>query len=188
MNGAAWFLRAVAPAIGILAAAVSVRGDEPLQTIKAQGVSFEAPKTWKSDPPSSRMRLAQLKVEPIEGDAFAAELIVYAFPGGAGTIDDNIKRWQNQFKDKSDNVPKPDVKKVKCKNIEATRVETSGRYHPAQFGGKPEPDRDDARLLGAIVVTDRVSYFLKMVGPDKTMNKLRPEFDALLATLSVKDE
>lgn len=188
MNGAAWFRRAVAPAIGIVAALVAVGGDEPVRTIEAQGMTFEVPKAWKSGTPSSRMRLAELKVEPVEGDDFPAELVVYAFPGGAGSVDDNIKRWQNQFKDKTDNVPKADVKKVKCKNIEATRVETSGRYHPAQFGGKAEPDRDSARLLGAIIVTNRVSYFLKMVGPDKTMNKLKPEFDALLATLSVKDE
>ncbi len=188
MNAVASLRRAIAPAIGILAALVAAGGDEPARTIEAQGVKFEAPKTWKSSTPSSRMRLAELKVDPVDGDDFPAELVVYAFPGGAGTVDDNIKRWRNQFKDKTDNVPEAEVKKVKCKNIEATRVETSGRYHPASFGAKAEPDRDSARLLGAIIVTDRVSYFIKMVGPDKTMTKIRPEFDALLATLTVKNE
>ncbi len=188
MNRGAWFTRALAPAVGILAALVAIGGDEPVQTIKAQGLKFDAPKSWKSGKPSSRMRLAELKVEPTQGDDFAAELVVYAFPGGAGSVDDNIKRWQNQFKDKSDNVPKAEVQKVKCKNIEATRVETAGRYHPAQFGGKAEPDRDNARLYGAIIVTGRVSYFLKMVGPEKTMVKLRPDFDAMLASLTISGE
>ena len=112
---------------------------------------------------------------------FPAELVVFAFPGGVGSVQANLERWKSQFKDKDGNPPKIETKKVKGKNVEVTRVETSGHYHPAQFPGRPaEPDRDDARLLGAIVVTDKVSYVIKMVGPDKTMTKIRPEFDELL--------
>ncbi len=29
-------------------------------------------------------------------------------------------------------------------------------------------------------MTDKASYVIKMIGPDKTMNKIRPEFDELL--------
>ena len=36
----------------------------------------------------------------------------------------------------------------------------------------PEPERENARMLVAIVVTERVGYFLKMVGPDKTMTSI----------------
>ena len=56
-----------------------------------------------------------------------------------------------------------------------TRVETSGHYKPSPIPGMPpEPERENARLLGAIVVTDKVGYFLKLVGPDKTMTTIRP--------------
>ena len=105
------------------------------------------------------MRRAELKVEPIEGDDYPAELVVFAFPGGAGTVEANLERWQKLFKDKDGNPPKIESKKVKGKNVEVTRAETSGHYHPAQFPGTAtEPDRPDARLLGAIVMTDEVSY------------------------------
>jgi hypothetical protein len=68
-----------------------------------------------------------------------------------------------------------------------TRVETSGDYHPTQFpGAKPEPERPGARLLGAIVMTDEVGYYIRMVGPNKTMIKLRPDFDALLSSIGVE--
>ncbi len=187
MKRTSWVKWASVPVVMVLAA--TARGDDtPTKPIEAGGLRFNAPTAWKSSEPSSRMRLAQFTVDPVEGDGYPGELIIYAFPGGAGSVDDNIKRWQNQFKDKSDNVPRADVKKVKGKNVEITRVETAGKYHPAQFGARPEPNRDDARLLGAIVVTDKVSYFLKMVGPDKTMTKIRPDFDALLASLSVKGD
>ena len=115
--------------------------DDPKQTIDAKGLTFEAPKSWKSSPPRRQMRTAQLKVEPIEGDDYPAELVVFAFRGGAGSVEDNLKRWQRLFKDKDGNPPKIESKKVQGKNVEVTQAETSGHYYPASFGGTKEPDR-----------------------------------------------
>jgi hypothetical protein len=111
---------------------------------------------------------------------------VFAFPGGAGSVDANLERWRKLFKDKDGNPPEIQSKTVKGKNVDVTRAETAGHYYPAQFGAAREPDRPDARLLGAIVVGDDVSFFIRMVGPDKTMTKLRPDFDALLATITLE--
>ncbi len=163
--------------------------DKPKKTIDARGLKFQAPESWKTVPTSSQMRAAQLRVQPVEGDDFDAELVVYVFPGGAGGIEANIERWSNQFKDSDGKAPKAESKKVEGKNIEVTRVEVAGHYHPASFPGLPrEPDRADARLLGAIAVTDKVGYYLKMVGPDKTMKELAADFDALIASLEVSDQ
>ena len=91
------------------------------------------------------------------------------------------------FKDKDGNPPEAVTKKVKGKNVEVTRVETSGHYFPARFPGRPaEPDRPDARLLGAIVIGNGTSFFIRMVGPNKTMNKISPDFDALLGSLKLE--
>jgi hypothetical protein len=169
--------------LGLLA----IAADDSKQTIDAKGMKFQAPQSWKSSAPKSQMRRAQLTVDPIEGEEYPAELIVFAFPGGAGTVDANIKRWQNLFMDKDGNLPAIVSKTVKGKNSEVTRVETSGTYHPAQFpGAAAEPERPDARLFGAIVMTDDVGYYIRMVGPNKTMIKLRPDFDALLSSIEVE--
>jgi hypothetical protein len=171
------------------ALALAMGADEPKKTVEAGGLSFKAPESWKTIPTTSSMRKAQLKVEPVAGDDFPAMLVVYAFPGGAGTVDANIKRWQSQFVGPDGSPPKIESKAVKGKNVEVTRVETSGRYKPSPIPGvAPEPERESARLLGAIVVTDRVGYFLKMVGPDKTMAQLRPAFDELISSLEVEDK
>ena len=78
---------------------------------------------------------------------------------------------------------------LKGKNVEVTRVETAGHYKPGAIPGMaPEPERENARMLVAIVPTDKVGYFLKMVGPDKTMTALKPSFDALISSLEVKEE
>jgi hypothetical protein len=174
-------------AIGFLA--LIGGADEPKKTIEAGGLSFQAPDSWKSIPTRSQMRKAQLQVEAVQGDDFPALLVVYAFPGGAGTVEANVKRWQEQFRDADGNPPKIESKTVKGKNVDVTRVETSGHYKPTAFPGvAPEPERENARLMGAIVVTEKVGYFLKMVGPDKTMNSIRPAFDELVSTLEVAEK
>ncbi len=177
--------------IGGLAAValLLIAADDTKQTIDAGGLKFEAPKAWKSNPPPGGMRKAEIKVEPIEGDDYPAELVVFAFPGGAGTVDANLKRWQGLFKDKDGNPPTVESKKVKGKNVELTRAEIKGDYHPARFPGRPvDPDRPNARLLGAIIMGDGASYYIRMIGPDKTMTKLRPVFDELLTTVQVEEK
>jgi hypothetical protein len=189
MKRSSVFGRIAIPGLGAVALIVILAGaDDPKQTIDAKGLTFEAPASWKSNPPTKAMRRAELKVDPIEGDEYAAELVVFAFPGGAGTVEDNLKRWQRLFKDKDGNPPKIESKKVKGKNVEVTRAETSGHYYPAQFGATKEPDRPDARLLGGIVMTDTTGYYIRMVGPDKTMKKLRGDFDDLLSSIKLDEK
>jgi hypothetical protein len=177
------------PAFGVLATAFFLLGaDEPKQTVDAKGMTFEAPKAWKSSPPTTQMRRAQLTVEPIEGDDYPAELVVSAFLGGAGSVEDNLKRWQNFFKDEDGKTPKIESKKVQAKNVEVTQAETSGHYYPASFGGKKEPDRAGARFLGVIVTGKKYSYYIRMVGPDKTMKKLKDDFDEMVKTIKLEEE
>jgi hypothetical protein len=168
--------------------AASVGADGPLQTVDAGGVTFQAPSAWKKLTPRSQMRRAQLEVAPVKGDDDPAELIVFAFPGGAGGVDANVKRWEGMFKDKEGKSAKAEVKKVKAKNADATRVEISGHYFPSNFPGQPrQPNRENYRLLGAIVITDNAGYFLRMVGPDKTVAAARPDFEKLVSSLKVTE-
>lgn len=163
--------------------------DEPKKSVDAGGLTFQAPEAWKSVPTRSTMRRAQLKVDPVSGDDYPATLIVYAFPGGAGSVEANLNRWQSQFQDADGNPPRIESKKVKGKNTDVTRVETAGHYKPSSFPGiAPEPERDNARMYVAVVITDRAGYFLKMVGPDKTMNSIRRAFDDLIASIEVTEK
>jgi hypothetical protein len=181
--------RVIRPVWGALATVVFLMGaDEPKQTIDAKGMTFEAPKAWKSSPPTNQMRRAQLKVDPVEGDDYPAELVVSAIRGGGGSIDDNLKRWQNFFKDEDGNSPKIESKKVQAKNVEVTRAETSGHYYPPAFGGPKEPDRPGARFLGVIIPGEKANYYIKMVGPEKTMKKLKDDFDEMIKTIKLEED
>ncbi|MFO0910232.1 MAG: hypothetical protein U0794_18130 [Isosphaeraceae bacterium] len=180
--------RTVLAALVAVGLSATARADDAkTQEIDAGGLKFEAPATWKSTPPQSQMRRAQLKIEPVKGDEDPAELIVFAFPGGAGTVDANVERWQRQFRDKEGNPPRAEVKVVKGKNVESTRVEIAGHYFPSNFPGQPkQPDRENYRLLGAIVLTDDTGYFLRLVGPEKTITAAKPAFDKLMESFKVE--
>jgi len=167
---------------------IAIGADAPPQTIDAGGMTFQAPASWKSSKPSSTMRRAQLKVDPAEGDPEPAELVVFAFPGGAGTVEDNVSRWQGQFKDKDGKLPKVESKTIKGKNVEVIRVETGGNFVAPEFPGSPKlMNKPDFHLLGAIVQTPSTGYFFKMIGPDKTMAAAEADFDRLITSIVVEE-
>ncbi|MDB5352945.1 MAG: hypothetical protein JWN86_4192 [Planctomycetota bacterium] len=175
-------LRLVAVTFG----ALMIGADTPTQTIKQGGVSFTVPTTWKSSKPGSSMRLAQFKLDPVKGDEDPAELVLFKFAGGGGSVKANLDRWQQQFQDKDGSPPKITTDTRKGKNTDVTFAETSGRYVAAVTPGSPQKfDKSDWRLLGAIVQTQDAGYFFKMVGPDKTMNAAKPAFEAMIKSISL---
>jgi hypothetical protein len=160
-----------------------VAADEPTKTVDAGGLVFTVPAAWKSVPVSNAMQKEKLKIEPVKGDDDGAELIITALPGAAGGVEMNVARWEKTFKDKDGNQAKAEVKKVKGQNVEVSRVEIAGHYTPANFGGPKQPDKPNARLLGAIVITDSNGYFLRLIGPEKTVNAAKADFDKMIASM-----
>lgn len=161
----------------------AIAADAPTQTVSVGELSLDAPSVWKSVKPRSQMIQTQLAVSPVAGDEDPAELAIYAFGGGAGGVEANIKRWQSQFKDADGGAAKIEQKAVKGKNVDVVRAEVAGKYVPPPFARQPE--KPGYRLIGAIVQTDSTGYFLKLIGPDKTVSAARPEFDKMLATIKV---
>jgi uncharacterized cupredoxin-like copper-binding protein len=165
---------------------VAVAADDATQAVKAGALSFKAPASWKKETPKSSMRQAQMKIEPTSGDTEAAELVVFAFPNGAGSVESNIDRWEKQFVDADKKTPKAKVEKKKGINVDVTRVEVSGRYVAAVTPGAAERnDKANYRLLGAIVETKDTGYFFKLTGPDKTVAAASKGFDTLVESMKL---
>lgn len=173
----------------IVAVIVGLAADKPTQKLDAGGLTFEAPADWKSTKPKSTMRRAQMTIEPAKGDSEPAELVVFAFPGGGGSVEANLKRWQDGFRDDQGNAPKIESKVVQGKNVEVTRAETSGRYVAAVSPGSSElNNKPNFRLLGGIVQAGGTGYYFKLVGPDKTVKEATAGFDALLASIRAESK
>lgn len=176
---------AAAPAVA-LAVLVLAGADDANQPAKAGEISFKVPGSWKSEPPKSTvMRKAQFKVNAAEGDADPAELVVFQFRNGAGTVEANVARWEQMFVDADGKPAKAKSAKARGSNVDATRVEVSGRYVAAVMPGSPERhDKPDYKLLGAIVETDANAYFFRLIGPEKTVKAAAPGFDAMIASMA----
>ncbi len=171
----------------VLSAGVAAGAQETkTQPIEARGLSFSVPETWKKLPPTSQMRALEIKVEPSKGDTDAAEFVMFAFPGGAGGVQQNVERWQQQFQDDAGKPPEIKTEKVQGQGVEVTLVETSGRYvAPIKIGQPERYDKPGYRLLGAIVTTADTGYFIKMVGPEQTLKDAREAFVAMAKSMKV---
>lgn len=173
----------------VLTALVAARAaDEKARTIKTNGLSFDVPASWKAEVRDGQgPRIAQARVSAAEGDKEPAELLVFVFPGDAGGVEANLKRWQGMFRDQDGKAPAIESARRKGKNIDVTVAEVAGRYVASVRPGSPERfDKPGFRLLGAIVLAPENAYYFRMVGPDKTMKSARPAFDALVKSIEVQ--
>ena len=129
------------------------------------------------------MRQAQLKIAPAAGDSAPAELVLFVFPGGAGSAQANVDRWQKQFKDPAGATPRSRAPRSRAANTDVTRVEVAGTYTDSFSKAGPQAGY---RLLGAIVESPGAGYFLKLTGPDKTVLAAEKDFDQLIASMTLK--
>ncbi|MGE3820587.1 MAG: hypothetical protein AB7I30_14335 [Isosphaeraceae bacterium] len=175
--------RAATVLAGLVAIALTAADEPKTQTISAGGLTFQAPADWKKAEKLDQMRQAQLGISPAEGDTYPGELVLFVFPGGAGGVEANVQRWRSQFRGEDGAPPKADVRTVPGQNVKVSRVEMAGDYSPPSFTGRPAQPRENARLLGAIVITEDAGYFLRLIGPDKTVKNISGEFDKLIASI-----
>src|SRR5579872_5132659 len=84
----------------------AVRAEESpkTRTVKAGEIKLKVPESWKQQPPTNKLRLAQFTVPKAPGDAEDGEFVVFFFGGATGGTDANVQRWINQFDSKDRNV------------------------------------------------------------------------------------
>lgn len=149
--------------------------------------SIVAPADWTTKPVTSSMRAADFV---LPGKAGEAELIVYYFgSSGAGSIDDNVNRWLDQFQQpdgkSSRDVAK--IEKIKFAGQDATYVSVTGRYlSQGMPGGGGPVDKPDQALLAAIVDSPSGPYYFKLVGPKETVDANAKAFRTMLDSLKLQ--
>lgn len=136
---------------------------------------YKAPDGWVSEKPSSTMRVAQFKLPKADGDPEDAALVIYFFGATqGGTVQANIDRWIAQLQ-QSDGSPSKDKAKTEISTVnglKVTSVDVSGTYTAEMAPGTPGQRHDaDYRLRAAVIETPKGNYFLKLVGPAKTMGR-----------------
>jgi hypothetical protein len=146
------------------------------ETAETGGLDLDAmlsnlPAGWTRTEPTSSMRLAQISLAPAKGDKDSADLAIFHFPGSGGSSAANIERWQNQFKGPKGE-PGPEVAKTDTMMVGLlTVITTDVRGTQLAQGGMMGPDKDvpNSRMIASVIETPSGNWFIKVVGPVKTM-------------------
>ena len=163
-------------------AIVVVAEEKATREVPVKDIKLTVPKAWKQEEPSNKFRVAQFKIDAAEGDKEAADLVVTQFGGGGGGVEENLKRWVNQFAAKD---RKLKVTKGKCPLGEYLIVDAIGTYNKPDgppIAGKTIPVPGQRMLQVMLMAEDKGTYFLKLTGPEKTVTSaaedLRKSFSA----------
>ena len=161
----------------------------PAKETKIGEITLQVPTSWKSEPPTNKLRLAQFKIPAAEGDEHPTELVISSFPGGGGGVDANLKRWVSQFSS--------DGRKVKITTGECPQ----GAYHFSDVkgtyeytaggpfaGGKKElrPNHQSHSIV--LVTKDKEVYFLRLTGPEKAVTAAEKSFRAAFGADASKEK
>jgi len=167
-------------AVCVLAVIGSARAEDKKGTsVELAGMKSTTPATWKEETPSNNMRMAQFKIPKAEGDKDDAELAVFAFPGGSGSVKDNLARQLVKFIEEG---RKEKVDKLTVGGIEATYQDVSGTYKKKAFpmAEKFTPTEGYRQLYVVFEAKDGKQYYLTLLGPTKTVEAEKKGFEEFL--------
>ena len=153
-------------------------------------IRFKAPDGWVTEKPSSNMRVAQYKLPKVEGDPEDASLVLYYFGATqGGTTQANIDRWigQMQQPDGAASKDKAKTDNLTVNGLKVTTVDVTGTYTAEMAPGSGDRHNNaDYRLRAAVIETPKGNYFLKLVGPGKTIARWDQPFKDYLNSFEFK--
>ncbi len=164
------------------AQAADKAGDKKGAVVSLGDVQSRAPANWKEEETTSEMRAYQFRIPHVKGDENDAEMVIFYFRGGGGSADDNVKRWKTFFtppegKDIGD-VSKVETFKVGDAKVTYLDVHGSYKFKKRPFDPNEKPElRPDYRMLGVVFEVAKGPFFIRLVGPAKTVAENKKGFD-----------
>ena len=173
----------------ILICVVCAASLQVLAVSQKSELKFTVPAGWIEEPRSSSMRVAQYKLPKAATDAEDASLVLYYFgQGQGGSTAANVERWVGQMK-QADGSTAKDAKQeqFETNGLKVTTVDVSGTYVAETAPGSGTFHNNAGyRLRAAVVETPNGSYFVKLVGPEKTVAQWNESFLGYLKSFQVK--
>ncbi len=175
--------------VGLAVAAVLSVAALPQTTQAAEKVTLAegklvmtAPASWKRKQP--RVRIIEHEFEAPSKDGVCRVTVM----GAGGDVKANIARWISQFTQADGGSTKKRAKQSQEKVAGQTvhLVDISGNFKDQRGPFSPVKLRADYRMLGAIIVTDKMGkYFVKLYGPKKAVAENERGFRDLVGSLKV---
>jgi hypothetical protein len=151
--------------------------------VDIDGFKSEAPKDWVRVKPSNLLRSYEFTIPKIEGDMEDIEFSVR--PDVTGTDEQNILRAQQLFVVPEGQTVKDisKVAKMEVGKLKLIYVEVAGVYLKKK--NPIDPDFKAVKVPGyrmynVLVETPDNTHVIRVIGPDKSMQKAKPAFDGWL--------
>jgi hypothetical protein len=152
----------------ILPLALLLQAPAPAPTLK-----YDMPEGWTSKPASSRMRVAEFVLPKADGDSEDATLVITYFGGQGGTVQANFDRWLTQMAQPDGRASK-DVAKtstLKANGLTLTIMDLPGTFVAEVAPGSSERHNKPGFHLKAAVIEGKGPFFVRLVGPARTVAK-----------------
>ena len=153
-------------------------------------LKFTVPPGWIEEERTSAMRVAQYKLPRAEGDTENGSVVLYYFgPGQGGSTAANIERWVGQMKQADGGSSKAVAKedRFEVNGLKIATVDVAGTYAAETMPGSGTfENKPGYRLLAAVVETPNGPYFLKLIGPEKTLIRWNESFLAFVKSFEFK--
>lgn len=159
-----------------------------VSTASADSLKYDVPEGWLTRAPSSSMRVAEFTLPRAEGDPEDADLVLYFFGGTGGSVEANLERWLGQVT-QPDGRASRDVARTttfSTNGLRITLLDVAGTYVAEVAPGSSERhNKPGFRLQAAVIQTPDGPYFVKLVGPERTVQKQDASFTTFLKSMSV---
>jgi hypothetical protein len=155
---------------------------------KQPALRYKIPAGWVEEQRSSSMRVAQYKLPRTDTDTEDASLVLYYFgKGQGGTASANVERWASQMQQADGSKAKITEESFTANGLKVTTVDGAGTYVAETAPGSGEfLNKAGFRLRAAVVETPNGSYYVKLVGPEKTVTHWNEAFVAYLKSFEFK--
>ena len=154
--------------------------------LKAGAFAFEYSKPWVKKASKSPMRAGELSYKFDESQKLAdVDAVFYYFgEGQGGGTEANIQRWIGQF----DGTPKTETEVVEINGTKVTFLTAAGTYleSAGPFAGK-KTARPGSILLGAVIESEQGNVFVKLFGPEGSVEKVKVPFRTLVRSALEKN-
>jgi hypothetical protein len=157
-----------------------------LQSAPKAPLTFVAPADWTARQPASSMRVAEFTLRRAGGDGEDGDLVLYFFGGSGGSVEANIQRWIGQMQ-QPDGRPSAQVARRSTRvvnGLDVTLLDISGTYVAEMRPGSTERNNKPGYYMrAAVVTTPGGPYFVKAVGPERTMSHWSSAIDAFIGSM-----
>lgn len=149
-------------------------------------LKFTVPPGWVEEERTSSMRVAQYRLPKAASDTEDASVVLYYFgQNQGGSVAANIERWVSQMKQADGDTSKKE--NLEVNGLKVTTVDVGGTYVAETAPGSGAfLNKPGYRLRAAVVETPNGSYYVKLVGPEKTVAQWNESFLSYIKSFEFK--